>query len=57
MNINSRTLWSSLWSDNPDANKNHLVEVICSKKVAPSSFQVMAHIIKYKDSQDPKGKV
>lgn len=57
MNINSRTLWSNLWNDSPGANKNQHVEVIYSKDVAPTPFQVTAHIIKYKDSQGPKGRL
>lgn len=56
MDINKGTLWSNLWDENPGANKNQRVEVMYSKKVPLTLFQVMAHIIKYSNSQGPKGR-
>ena len=56
MNVNNRTLWSSLWNDDPGANKNQHVDIMYSNKVPPTLSQLMAHIIKYSDSQGPKGR-
>lgn len=57
MNINSRTLWSYLWNDEPGANKKQHVEVIHWKDAAPSPCQVTAHIITYTGSRGPKGRL
>lgn len=55
ININNRTLWSNLWNDNPDANKNKHVEVIEESTSHP--FTVMAHVIKHSDHQGWKGRL
>lgn len=56
MDISKRTLWCSLWNDSLGANKNQHVELIYSKKVPSPLFQVMAHIVKFSNSQGLKGR-
>lgn len=55
MEISNRTLWCSLWNDNPGANKNQHVELIDPKEVPPLLFQVMARIVKFSNSYGLEG--